>query len=160
MKRLRSSLAALLAVFLFAVPAAAIQERHAKLQIPAAQLLSAVALNGAAETRTFTFTNPGGGYAKAMLAMARTRVAGTDLSMTCTRTNTAGVAAKTQRCVYGSTDGICTHYDESWLKTSSTTETITWEIEVLGFVSATCVVASTSAGGTDLLTVTGDLVTQ
>lgn len=123
-------------------------------------LLAGIALNASAGTRTFTFTNPGGGYAKARFQMARTRVAGTDLTMTCTRTDSSGVAAKVQTCAWGDGDGICTHVDVTWKDTSSATETVTWELEVLGYFAATCIVASTSAGASDLLTVTGDLVAQ
>lgn len=154
----RRRLAAVVALLLFSSPAFAIQERHARLNL--GTLLSAVALNGAEATRTLTITNPGGGYAKAMLAMARTRVAGTDLTMTCTRTNTAGVAAKVQTCAWGDGDGICTHVDVTWKDASSATETVTWEVDMLGYVSATCIVVSTSAGATDFLTTTAELVTQ
>lgn len=133
--------------------------RHLYEQIPSSELLTNIALNGSAGVRTFTFNNPGGRFAQANLAMARIRVAGSDLTMTCTRTNMAGVTSKVQTCVYDA-NGACVHVDVTWSDASSSTETTSWEITMLGYKSATCVVASTSAGATDKLTVTGDLVSQ
>lgn len=127
---------------------------------PLGTLLSGIALNADASTRSFTFSNPNGGFAKAVFSMVRTRVAGEDLSMTCSRTNAAGVASKVQTCSWGDGDGICTHVDVTWFDATDGSEAVAWELSMLGWFTGTCTVASTNAGGSDLLTATGNLVTQ
>jgi len=158
MRTIRTLLAAAIVALTATSASAVVQSPHAVLNL--GTLLNGIALNASAGTRTFSFSIPGCGYAKATLTMARTRVAGTNLSMTCTRTDAAGVSAAVTTCAWGVGDGICTHVPAQWLRTSSTTETIPFEVDVLGYCSLTCVVASSSAGSSDLLTVTGDVVTQ
>jgi hypothetical protein len=125
---------------------------------PLGTLLDGIALNAAAGARTFRLTNTGGSYAKANLVMKRTRVAGTDLTMTCTSSQDGGTTNATrQTCAYDSL-GVCSHVTATWKSATSATETLGWEVRIAGWKITDCVVASTSAGGTDLLTVTGDLV--
>jgi hypothetical protein len=125
-------------------------------------LLSNIALNASAATRTFTVSKDNiHGMAKVVLTVKRTRVAGTDLTMTCTQSPDSGATKGTvQVCEYEAGTGTCTHYTNTWRSGTSTTETLTWEIGVLGYGQLDCTFVSTSAGATDLLTVLGVLVTQ
>jgi hypothetical protein len=121
-------------------------------------LLAATALNGGP---SFTITNPGGGYAKALLTIVRTRAAGTDLTMTCSQSRDGGTTyAKMQTCEYTAASGTCTHYDVTWKSPTSTTETLSWEVAIAGQPLTRCTFASTSSNGSDTSAVTGMLVTQ
>lgn len=125
-------------------------------------LLSNIALNGTAAVRTWTLTQAQtDGMAKVVLTVKRTRVAGTDLTMTCTQSPDAGTTKGTiQTCEYAAASGTCTHYQTTWKSANSSTETLTWEMSVLGYGQLDCTFASTSAGATDKLTVYGVMVTQ
>lgn len=109
---------------------------------------------------TFTISNPGGGYAKAVLTMNRARNAGTDMTMTCTQSRDEGTTkAKIQTCEYTAASGTCTHYDVTWKSATSSSEILTWQVTIAGQPKTYCTLASTSAN-TDTIVVTGMLVTQ
>lgn len=119
-------------------------------------VLSAVALNASAGTRTFSIMNPSGAYLKANLEMQRTRVAGTDLTLTCVKTTSDTTPPATPTgvmtaCVWDAT-GVCTSVTATLKSTTSVTETLAWELDISGYTRTDCTVASTSAGGTDLIT--------
>lgn len=149
----RSSLFLVLAALL-AAPGRAAAEAPKSIR-PLGTILSSTALNA---SPSFTIENPGGAFSKVLLAMNRTRNAGTDLTMTCSRTNTAGIAAKVQTCSW--TGGTCAHVDVVWSDASAVSEITTFEINVHGYPTATCTVASTASNGSDLISVTGDLVSE
>lgn len=118
-------------------------------------LLDTTLLSG---SPTFTLNNPGAGYAVALLTMVRTRSAGTDMSMTCVRSNDGFItSAKVQICSYAG--GTCTHADVTWKSATSSTETLAWEVGILGWIQTTCTLTSTSAT-TDTIKVLGSMVTQ
>ena len=118
-------------------------------------LLDTTLLSG---SPTFTISNPGAGYAVALLTMVRTRSAGTDLSMTCARSNDGFVSsAKVQICSYAG--GTCTHADVTWKSATSVTETLAWEVGILGWIQTKCTLTSTSAT-TDTIKVDASVVTQ
>jgi hypothetical protein len=121
--------------------------------------LTATALNGVA---TFTITNTDSQYYQANLEVARTRLAGTDLTMTCvsTTSRTATPTAQRQDCEMASSSATCTHYQTIWKSPTSSTETLAWEVKILGWYRTDCTFASTLAGGSDFVAVTGALVSQ
>jgi hypothetical protein len=120
-------------------------------------VLASTALSGGP---VFTITNPGAGFAKAVLTMNRTRSAGTDMTMTCTQSRDGGTTkAKLQTCEFTAASGTCTHYDVTWKSSTSSSEILSWEVTVLGQPLTYCTLASTSAD-TDTIVVTGMLVTQ
>lgn len=125
-------------------------------------LLNNIALNASAGTRTFSLTLAQvEGMANLVLTVNRTRHLGTDLTMTCTHSRDGGTTnAAYDTCEYTPGSGTCTYYPVTWKSPNSTSEVLTWEVRVLGYGAPTCVVASSSADGTDLLSVTGELVTQ
>jgi YD repeat-containing protein len=123
-------------------------------------LLDDIALNAAAGTRTFSINNPDGGYAIANLELARTRNAGTDMTMTCVATTGSGTpTAQRTTCTYDGA-GTCASVTATMSSSTSVTETLAWVVGIHGWVTTNCVVASTSADGDDKLTVTGNMVAQ
>lgn len=119
-----------------------------------------VAMNGSAASRTFTITNPKGGYAYANLEIARTRSAGTDFTMTCVSTVGTGVpVAQRTVCTYDSS-GLCTSSTATQTSTTSVTENLAWVVGILGWTRTDCVVASAAANGSDLVTIIGNMVVQ
>jgi hypothetical protein len=124
-------------------------------------LLDDIALNGAASVRTFSVNNQGGGFAYLNMEVVRTRVAGTDLTLTCLSTVRESTAPTAQRttCTFDA-NGACTSKTATLQSTTSSTETLAWTVNVLGWLRTTCVFASTSAGATDKLTVYANVVAQ
>lgn len=119
-------------------------------------LLSSTALSTGP---TFIIYNPGGMYKQANLIMARTRSAGTDMTMTCTRSLNNGTTKGTmQNCTDSS--GTCTHNTVTLKSPTSSTETLAWELTVLGWPYSQCTMASASSTGSDLLVVTGALIAE
>ena len=143
-----------LAITLFASTAMAQQAPHRFRS--SGTLLATTALSTGP---TFTIENPGAGYAVANLTMIRTRNAGTDMTMTCTHTNDGGTTnPKVQVCSWSG--GTCTHADVTWKTSTSTTETLAWQVDILGWISTTCTLASTSSNSSDTIKVLGAVVTQ
>ncbi len=122
--------------------------------------LSGVALNASAATRTCTIENPSGAYSFATVEAARTRVAGTDFSMTCVSTNGTGTPAALRGGCERDASGTCEFAPDTEIDTTSSTLTYGWEVRLRGWTRMACTFASTSAGGTDLLTMNYRLVTQ
>ena len=158
----------LLAALAFPVAASAdVGPRH--LKVPSVNdsgtgyitLLDNIALNGSSTVRTFTLTGKQiDGMAKAVLTVKRTRVAGTDLTMSCTQSPDGGTTLGQLTVCYFDSSGTCTSSTATWKSSTSSTETLTWEVGVLGYGQLACTFASTSAGATDKLTVLGTMVTQ
>ncbi len=140
-------------ILLAALAAAGVGERT--------EFIRRVALNGAAATRTITFDNSSHAYDKAVLEVWRTRAAGTDLTATCKGTvnPTATPESVMGVCSYDAS-GVCTFSAGTLKSNTSTSEKLAWEVSLTGWAKVTCVFASTSAGASDLLTVTGRLVAQ
>lgn len=124
-------------------------------------LLNDIALNGAAGVRTFNLTQAQvEGMAKAVLTVKRTRVAGTDLTMTCTQSPDGSTKTDIDTCEFTPGSGTCTHYPITWKDGNSSSQAQTWEVPLAGYGAVECIVASTSAGASDKLTILGKLVTQ
>lgn len=118
-------------------------------------------LSGAEATRDFTIDNPRGRFAFVNLKVSRTRSTGTDLTMTCkstTRSSTTPTATRTI-CTYD-TAGVCISKTAQLKSTTSSTETLAWRVDILGWERTDCVLASSSAGAGDKATVTGRKVTR
>lgn len=165
MKRVALVLAALL---VSATAHAAVAEKHL-IQPPfdtGKVLLNNIALNGAAGVRTLTLSSAAGslpahGFAKLVLSVKRTRVAGTDLTMTCTQSPDGGTTDYAlEECESAAASGTCEFYTQTWSDSAAASKNHTWSVDILGYTELECIFASTSAGATDKLTVTGQVVTQ
>lgn len=124
--------------------------------------LATAALNGSAASLTFTINNPNGAYTYANLELVRTRVAGSDLTMTCKSTTNGISSAPTATrgvCTYDAS-GVCTQLTATRKSSTSVTETLPWTVNILGWTRTDCTVASTGAGVTDTIAVTGRMVTR
>lgn len=155
MKRLMLCLSLLLVPSLASAQAALVASES-----PVVTLLSAAPLNGAAATLTVTRTAvQKKGFTRWVLNVLRTRVAGTDLTMTCTNSFDANVnKASLTTCTYDAT-GVCTSVAAVMKSTTSASEKLVWEVNLGGYGRLDCVFASTAAGAGDLLTVQGVMVT-
>ena len=118
-------------------------------------------LNGTAASLTFTISNGDGKYSYANIEVSRTRVAGTDLTLTCkstTRKSTTPTAVRT-KCDYDAS-GVCTSVTATLKSATSATEVLAWRVSVAGWERTDCTFASTAAGATDLVSATGRLVAE
>ena len=115
-------------------------------------LLSAGALNG---SPTITLKAKDiSGYGLVALDIAFTRVAATNVAMTCTTSTDDGTTKFTlQSCAVSA--GDCTSSGASWTKTTSVTGKWTWRVDTVGLNYLQCTFTGASAGATDLLTITG-----
>ena len=101
------------------------------------------------------------GFAMLVLEIDATRVAYTDISMTCTHSRDGGTNVFTiQTCDTSTTLGTCTSLDAAWLKTTSVSVKYTWRVGILGLRQVACTFAATAAGAGDDVTVTGYIITQ
>lgn len=129
-------------------------------------LINDVALNAAAGSRTLTLSTAAGslparGFGVLVLSVKRTRVAGTDLTMTCTQSPDGGTTDYgLAECESAAASGVCTFYQQTWKDPGSASVNWTWRVDILGYSELECVFASASAGANDKLTVTGSVVTQ
>lgn len=87
------------------------------------------------------------GYTIMNLEVAFTRVAGTNVQMTCYTGETAAAAEASgsvlQTCAVSS--GNCTSSDTGWTKTISATDTWTWLVNVVGLEYVYCTLISASS---------------
>ena len=129
-------------------------------------LINNKALNASAGDRTLTLSTnagslPAQGYAELVLSVKRTRAAGTDLTMTCTQSPDGGTTDfQLAECESAASSGVCTYYQQTWKDAGAVSANWTWTVRILGYSEVECIFASTSAGGSDFLTVTGFVVTQ
>lgn len=161
---------ALLAAVLAAAPAGAQVVGPVHMTVPqngtGKVLINNVALNAAAASRTLTLSTAAGslpvrGYGVLVLSVKRTRNAGSDLTMTCTQSPDGGTTDfPLAECESAAASGVCTYYQQTWKDAGSVSANWTWRVDILGYSEVECVFASTSANGSDLLTVTGSVVTQ
>lgn len=123
--------------------------------------LATTALNSAASALTFRLTNPGGQYAMANIEITRTRVAGTDLTLTCKSSTTPGGTPTAVRttCSYDAS-GVCLSSTATKKSGTSTTETLAWQINIRGWLVTDCTFASTAAGASDFVGAVGNMVSQ
>lgn len=123
--------------------------------------LSAVALNGAAATRTWQI-NDALGWATAVLFVEYTHANNGALTVTCTASDDANTTDFTlQTCTISG--GACTLNDAGTYATGSLTgdKDYTFRVGLLGYDDVECVIAHGGApDANDLVTVTGYLVTQ
>jgi len=123
-------------------------------------LLSAVALNATAATRTITLTEQNmRGFSVAALFIDFNRTAATDVSMTCTGSMDAGTTYfQFQSCDVSA--GDCTSTDASWTRTISANDEFIWRVDTMGIPRVQCLFAGTSAGGSDTVTVSAYAIAQ
>lgn len=145
----------LLAVCLAVIPSTAAAERTDPIRLskPLGTLVNNLDLTA---SRTIDISNQGKGYGVLVLYFKLTRVAATNVSMTCTASDDAHVTAfDLQTCTV--TAGACTSDDASWSKDVTGNKNWPWRVEIEGFQDIRCVVTDTAGGASDFLTVTGRL---
>jgi hypothetical protein len=151
---------AILALLLLASPPLPVAPAMSKIQFTAAgavctvaaascKVLNEAVANGLAATRTFVL--PVAGFSKVSIQVDLTRVAATDVQLTCTASLDGGghYASITATKITGGT-GTVTAYHDSYATTS--TGNVLFEYDTRTYGSMQCVVGST-AGTTDTYTV-------
>jgi hypothetical protein len=114
------------------------------------KVLSAVALNATAATRTVTL--PVAGYSRLTMQIELTRVAATDVQVTCTGSiNGGGTYALVTSGTTSSGTGTLSAYHDVFATTTS--QNFMTQYDVRGLDKIACVLSGTAAGGTDLVDV-------
>jgi len=125
-------------------------------------LLSAVALNAAAATRTATVSldSPNDGYDLLILHIDHSNNAATDVQMSCEiQPDATSTDAVMQDCTVAT--GVCTSTDASWSNAVSGDEVFIWRVDISGYPGQVeCTFSGTSAGASDLITVKGWMTTK
>jgi hypothetical protein len=114
------------------------------------KVLSAVALNATASTRTVTL--PVAGYSRLTLQVELTRVAATDVQVTCTGSINGGgtYAQETSVTISAGTGTLAAYHD---VFATTTSQNFLTKYDVRGIDKIACVLSGTSAGATDLIDV-------
>lgn len=158
------SLAAALALVLTlaAAPASAGLQQPKQIITGVGTLLSGVALNASAATRTFdlALANEFTGFGILTVYVNYTNSAATDVQMSCTSKPSSTVSAATlQSCAVSA--GTCTSTDAGWNNSVSGDEVFVWRVDINNYPGTlSCVFSGTSAGAGDLITVDGWLATE
>ena len=120
-------------------------------------VLSAVAANAVAATRTFTVTNTGGSGGMLILWANFTWSAASAVTMTCSASNDAGAT------LYALQDGATAAGVQTLtdaVKSKAVTASKKWPMrfDILGFSFVSCVYAATGGGASDLMTMRASVV--
>jgi len=155
MKKLLLAATTALALFVAPVTAGASETRKTHKFTDLGTLLSAVALNATAATRTLTVTQADLlGHGLLVVYIDYTNSSATTVTMVCSASDDSGTKEFTiQSCDVAA--GNCTSSDNLFTNAVSGDEDFTWRVDVLGFIHVTCILGGASADGSDLVTVTG-----
>jgi hypothetical protein len=120
-------------------------------------VLTDVPLDGSGASLAFTVGTEG--YAVLVLDFDHSvNTTSTDITMTVTESPDGANDYELQSVLVSS--GVGSSNDASWSKTVAAAKKFVWRVNVLGFKTVTCTIASTGAAATDLISATARMVAQ